>query len=60
MNRFKKQIENLTEAEMTAKLRELQQQLAKAGLELARGKVKNRRSKFNLRKQIAIILSKNI
>ena len=59
-NEFKKQLIGLTGPELKIKARDIYSQIAKSRLELAAGKLPNKRTVFNLRKQLAIIKSKNI
>ena len=55
MIKFKKDHKHLTKPELQAKIRELNSKIIKTRLELKIGKVKNLRSVFNMRKQLAIL-----
>lgn len=55
---FKKQLLGLNAQELTAKAREITSLIAKNKLELAAGKLQNKRAVFNLRKQVSIIKTK--
>ena len=55
---LKKQLVGLTPAELNTKARELASLIAKNKLELAAGRIANKRSVFNQRKQLAVIKTK--
>lgn len=52
---LKKQLIGLTPAELNTKARELSSLIAKNKLELAAGRITNKRSVFHQRKQLALI-----
>lgn len=60
INEFKKQLIGLTGPELRVKARGIYSQISKSRLELRAGKLPNKRAVFNLRKQLAIIKSKNL
>ncbi len=55
LKELKKQLEGLTPAELNTKARELSSLIAKNKLELAAGRIANKRTVFNMRKQLALI-----
>lgn len=55
MIKFKKDHKHLTKPELQAKIRELNAKIVKMRLEMKVGKIKNLRSVFNARKQLAIL-----
>lgn len=55
---LKKQLIGLTPSELNVKARELSSLIAKNRLELAAGRITNKRSVFNQRKQLALIKTK--
>ncbi|MEK7503980.1 MAG: hypothetical protein AAB550_00550 [Patescibacteria group bacterium] len=55
---LKQQLVGLTPAELNKKARELSSLIAKNKLELAAGRIANKRSVFHQRKQLAIIKTK--
>ena len=57
MTKFKKRVRDLTTAELTVKASELVEEIAKLRLELATGRLQNKRKVFILRKQLAIVKS---
>ena len=55
MTKFKKSVQDLTTAELTVKACGLVEEIAKLRLELATGRLQNKRKMFILRKQLAIV-----
>lgn len=55
MTKFKKRVQDLTTAELAVKASELVEEIAKLRLELATGRLQNKRKVFILRKQLAIV-----
>jgi ribosomal protein L29 len=55
---FKKQLSGLSKAELSERAKIVYSQIVQNRLELAAGKAQNKRTVFNLRKQLAIIKSK--
>lgn len=57
MTKFKKSVQDLTTAELAVKASGLVEEIAKLRLELATGRLQNKRKMFILRKQLAIVKS---
>jgi len=57
MTRIKKNYTNLNASELAVEATKLRQQIIKAKLDLSIEKLKNLRQIFNLRKQLAVVLS---
>lgn len=57
MTKIKKNYINLNASELTVEATKLRQQIIKAKLDLSVEKLKNLRQIFNLRKQLAVVLS---
>ena len=55
MTKFKKRVQDLTTVELAVKASELVEEIAKLRLELATGRLQNKRKVFILRKQLAIV-----
>lgn len=55
MIKFKKEHKHLTKPELQAKIRELDTKIIRTRLELSLKKIKNLRSVFNMRKELAVL-----